>query len=142
MRWSWATRRWSTRPTSSLSGRAMRNVRQMVKRIERGGYVCRVRRVAELNETERQRIGDAAARWRGTTVERGFSTALGRFGDPADDECVVVTAHKAPDEAAARTRPGDDLKAILHFVPWGPEDISLDLMRRYCSADPGLNELA
>lgn len=125
----------------SLSGRAMRNVRQMVKRIERGGYVCRVRRVAELNETERQRIGDAAARWRGTTVERGFSTALGRFGDPADDECVVVTAHKAPDEAAGEDSAGDDLKAILHFVPWGPEDISLDLMRRDRSADPGLNEL-
>ncbi|MDX3760792.1 phosphatidylglycerol lysyltransferase domain-containing protein [Streptomyces mirabilis] len=125
----------------SLSGRAMRNVRQMVKRIERGGYVCRVRRVAELNETERQRIGDAAARWRGTTVERGFSTALGRFGDPADDECVVVTAHKAPDEAAGEDPAGDDLKAILHFVPWGPEDISLDLMRRDRSADPGLNEL-
>ncbi|MFF7921023.1 phosphatidylglycerol lysyltransferase domain-containing protein [Streptomyces mirabilis] len=125
----------------SLSGRAMRNVRQMVKRIERGGYVCRVRRVAELSETERQRIGDAAARWRGTTVERGFSTALGRFGDPADDECVVVTAHKAPDEAAGEDPAGDDLKAILHFVPWGPEDISLDLMRRDRSADPGLNEL-
>ncbi|MFF8021465.1 phosphatidylglycerol lysyltransferase domain-containing protein [Streptomyces sp. NPDC007896] len=125
----------------SLSGRAMRNVRQMVKRIERGGYVCRVRRVAELNETERQRIGDAAARWRGTTVERGFSTALGRFGDPADEECVVVTAHKAPDEAAEEDPAGDDLKAILHFVPWGPEDISLDLMRRDRSADPGLNEL-
>jgi lysyl-tRNA synthetase class 2 len=125
----------------SLSGRAMRNVRQMVKRIERGGYVCRVRRVAELNERERQRIGDAAAQWRGTTVERGFSTALGRFGDPADDECVVVTAHKAPDEAAGEDPAGDDLKAILHFVPWGPEDISLDLMRRDRSADPGLNEL-
>ncbi|WP_405880680.1 phosphatidylglycerol lysyltransferase domain-containing protein [Streptomyces sp. NBC_01136] len=125
----------------SLSGRAMRNVRQMVKRIERGGYVCRVRRVSELDDTERQRIGDAAAQWRGTTVERGFSTALGRFGDPADDECVVVTAHKAPDEAAGEDPAGDDLKAILHFVPWGPEDISLDLMRRDRSADPGLNEL-
>ncbi|MER6129440.1 phosphatidylglycerol lysyltransferase domain-containing protein [Streptomyces sp. NPDC001795] len=125
----------------SLSGRAMRNVRQMVKRIERNGYVCRVRRVAELDDTERQRIGDAAAHWRGTTVERGFSTALGRFGDPADDECLVVTAHRAPDEAAGEDPAGDDLKAVLHFVPWGPEGISLDLMRRDRSADPGLNEL-
>ncbi|MFK0105282.1 phosphatidylglycerol lysyltransferase domain-containing protein [Streptomyces sp. NPDC091217] len=125
----------------SLSGRAMRNVRQMVKRIERAGYVCRVRRVAELDATERQRIGDAAAQWRGTTVERGFSTALGRFGDPADGECVVVTAHRTPDEASGQEPSGDDLKALLHFVPWGPEGISLDLMRRDRSADPGLNEL-
>ncbi|MEU8590505.1 phosphatidylglycerol lysyltransferase domain-containing protein [Streptomyces sp. NPDC048664] len=125
----------------SLSGRAMRNVRQMVKRIERAGYVCRVRRVAELDAKERQRIGDAAAQWRGTTVERGFSTALGRFGDPADGECVVVTAHRAPDEATGQEPSGDDLKALLHFVPWGPEGISLDLMRRDRSADPGLNEL-
>ncbi|MEU7306383.1 phosphatidylglycerol lysyltransferase domain-containing protein [Streptomyces sp. NPDC007206] len=125
----------------SLSGRAMRNVRQMVKRIERFGYVCRVRRVAELDATERQRIGDAAAQWRGTTVERGFSTALGRFGDPADGECVVVTAHRAPDGATGQEPSGDDLKALLHFVPWGPEGISLGLMRRDRSADPGLNEL-
>ncbi|MER8062694.1 MULTISPECIES: phosphatidylglycerol lysyltransferase domain-containing protein [unclassified Streptomyces] len=125
----------------SLSGRAMRNVRQMVKRIERAGCVCRVRRVAELDATERQRIGDAAARWRGTTVERGFSTALGRFGDPADGECVVATARRAPDEATGQEPSGDDLKALLHFVPWGPEGISLDLMRRDRSADPGLNEL-
>ncbi|MFD9126622.1 phosphatidylglycerol lysyltransferase domain-containing protein [Kitasatospora sp. NPDC059571] len=128
-------------PGFSLSGRAMRNVRQMVKRIGRNGYTCRVRRVAELDDAERQRIGDAAARWRGTAVERGFSTALGRFGDPADDGCIVVTAHRAPDPAAGEDPAGDDLKAVLHFVPWGPEGISLDLMRRDRSADPGLNEL-
>ncbi len=34
--------------TFSLSGRAMRNVRQMVKRVERNGYSCKMRRVGEL----------------------------------------------------------------------------------------------
>jgi lysyl-tRNA synthetase class 2 len=121
----------------SLSGRAMRNVRQMVKRIERNGYSCRVRRVGELTVEEKYRIADAAARWRGTDTERGFSMALGRFGDPGDDDCVVVTAHKAPEEGEG----GDDLKAVLHFVPWGPDGISLELMRRDRAADPGLNEL-
>ncbi|MFJ6384552.1 phosphatidylglycerol lysyltransferase domain-containing protein [Kitasatospora sp. NPDC092039] len=121
----------------SLSGRAMRNVRQMVKRIERNGYSCQVRRVAELTTEEKHRIADAAARWRGTDTERGFSMALGRFGDPLDDDCVVVTAHKAPEEGEE----GDDLKAVLHFVPWGPDGISLELMRRDRAADPGLNEL-
>ncbi|MFE4976370.1 phosphatidylglycerol lysyltransferase domain-containing protein [Kitasatospora sp. NPDC056651] len=121
----------------SLSGRAMRNVRQMVKRIERNGYSCKVRRVSEVDAEEKYRIADAAARWRGTDTERGFSMALGRFGDPLDDDCVVVTAHKAPEEGEE----GDDLKAVLHFVPWGPDGISLELMRRDRAADPGLNEL-
>jgi lysyl-tRNA synthetase class 2 len=115
----------------SLSGRAMRNVRQMVKRIERSGYGCRVRRVAELGEEERDAIRRAADAWRGTDTERGFSMALGRFGDPADEECVVVTAHDADGV----------LRAVLHFVPWGKDGMSLDLMRRDRSADPGLNEL-
>jgi lysyl-tRNA synthetase class 2 len=127
--------------TFSLSGRAMRNVRQMVNRIERGGYTCQVRRVSELTLAEKRRIADAAARWRGTDTERGFSMALGRFGDPGDDQCVVVTAHKAPEEDEPGFATGDDLKAVLHFVPWGPDGISLELMRRDRAADPGLNEL-
>ncbi|WP_217144687.1 phosphatidylglycerol lysyltransferase domain-containing protein [Streptomyces sp. AC627_RSS907] len=121
----------------SLAGRAMRNVRQMVKRIERAGYETRVRRVADLGPTELDRIRRAAADWRGTDTERGFSMALGRIGDPADGDCLVATAHKADEE------PGEygDLKAILHFVPWGTDGVSLDLMRRDRSADPGMNEL-
>jgi len=30
---------------------------------------------------------------------------------------------------------------VLHFVPWGTDGLSLDLMRRDRAADPGLNEL-
>ena len=122
----------------TLEGRAMRNVRQMVKRIERAGYVCKVRRVDELSETELEQIRYAADAWRGTETERGFSMALGRFGDPADTGCVVVTAHKLPDNAPEGA---SDIRAVLHFVPWGKEGISLELMRRDRDADPGLNEL-
>ena len=124
----------------TLEGRAMRNVRQMVKRIERSGYACRVRRVRDLTEDERQQVRLAADAWRGTDTERGFSMALGRFGEAADGDCVVVTAHKQPEEAGARPELGD-LRAVLHFVPWGPEGMSLELMRRDRAADPGLNEL-
>ncbi|MEU2588602.1 phosphatidylglycerol lysyltransferase domain-containing protein [Streptomyces avermitilis] len=121
----------------SLAGRAMRNVRQMVKRIERAGYETRVRRVRDLSEGELERIRRAAEDWRGTDTERGFSMALGRIGDPADGDCLIATAHKADAE------PGQygDLKAVLHFVPWGTDGVSLDLMRRDRSADPGMNEL-
>ncbi|MFD7062387.1 phosphatidylglycerol lysyltransferase domain-containing protein [Streptomyces sp. NPDC059906] len=121
----------------SLAGRAMRNVRQMVKRIERAGYETRVRRVADLSDAELDRVRRAADAWRGTDTERGFSMALGRVGDPADGDCLIATAHKQD------TEPGEygDLKAVLHFVPWGTDGASLDLMRRDRAADPGMNEL-
>ncbi|MFC7977400.1 phosphatidylglycerol lysyltransferase domain-containing protein [Streptomyces cinereoruber] len=123
----------------SLSGRAMRNVRQMVKRIERNGYTTRVRRVRDLDDAELARIRRAAADWRGTDTERGFSMALGRIGAPGDGDAVIATAHKEDDTGT--DSPYGDLKAIIHFVPWGPDGMSLELMRRDRSADPGMNEL-
>lgn len=123
----------------SLSGRAMRNVRQMVKRIERNGYTTKVRRVADLSDGELARVRRAAEDWRGTDTERGFSMALGRIGDAGDGDAVIATAHKDdPDNADS---PYGDLKAIIHFVPWGKDGMSLELMRRDRSADPGMNEL-
>jgi lysyl-tRNA synthetase class 2 len=112
-----------------LDGRAMRNVRQMVSRVDRAGYVCQVRRTHNLDPDEIREIRREAAAWRGAEVERGFSMALGRFGEPDDGDCVAVTAHK-----------DGQLRALLHFVPWGRDGLSLELMRRDRSADPGLNE--
>ncbi|MFD5210688.1 phosphatidylglycerol lysyltransferase domain-containing protein [Streptomyces anulatus] len=123
----------------SLAGRAMRNVRQMVKRIERNGYETRVRRARDIGDTELDRIRRAAADWRGTDTERGFSMALGRIGDPADGDCVIATAHLPG--SGTEDSPNGDLKAVLHFVPWGRDGMSLELMRRDRSADPGMNEL-
>ncbi|MER7517321.1 phosphatidylglycerol lysyltransferase domain-containing protein [Streptomyces sp. NPDC126499] len=126
----------------SLSGRAMRNVRQMVKRIERNGYTTKVRRVADLTDAELDRIRRAADDWRGTDTERGFSMALGRIGGPGDGEAVIATAHKEDDpDTPDGPSPYGDLKAIIHFVPWGPDGMSLELMRRDRAADPGMNEL-
>ncbi|KOG14258.1 MULTISPECIES: phosphatidylglycerol lysyltransferase domain-containing protein [Streptomyces] len=124
----------------SLSGRPMRNVRQMVKRIERNGYTTQVRRVRDLDEAELARVRRAAADWRGTDTERGFSMALGRIGAPGDGDAVIATAHKH-DDPGDPDSPYGDLKAIIHFVPWGPDGMSLELMRRDRSADPGMNEL-
>ena len=114
----------------SLEGRAMRNVRQMVSRVERAGYVTAVRRVGDLSRAEVADISRQAAAWRGAEVERGFSMALGRFGELADADCVCVTAYLE-----------GRLAAVLHFVPWGHDGLSLDLMRRDRNADAGLNEL-
>ena len=99
----------------TLSGRAMRNVRQMVKRIERNGYDDRGPAGERPRREELERSWRAADAWRGTDTERGFSMALGRVGDPGDGDCVIATAHRR----GGRHGPYGDLKAVLHFVPVG-----------------------
>ena len=113
----------------SLSGRPMRNVRQMVNRVAKNGYTAEVRRVGDIPRQELDRVIHEADNWRGTQVERGFSMALGRLGAPGDENCVLVTAEE-----------NGVLKAILHFVPWGTDGLSLDLMRRDKTAPGGLND--
>jgi lysyl-tRNA synthetase, class II len=113
----------------SLSGRPMRNVRQMVNRVAKNGYTAEVRRVGDIPRPELDQVIREADDWRGTNVERGFSMALGRLGAPGDENCVLVTAKE-----------NGTLKAILHFVPWGTDGLSLDLMRRDKTAIGGLND--
>ena len=113
----------------SLSGRPMRNVRQMVNRVAKHGYVAEVRRVRDIPRAELDAIIKAADSWRGSQAERGFSMALGRIGTPGDEECVLATA----------TEDGV-VRAVLQLVPWGADGLSLDLMRRDKAAQPGLND--
>jgi lysyl-tRNA synthetase, class II len=113
----------------SLQGRCMRNVRQMVTRVGRHGYVAEIRRVGDIPPAEIDRMIRQADSWRGSPTERGFSMALGRVGAAGDEQCVVATA----------TEDGV-LRAILHFVPWGCDGLSLDLMRRDRTAQAGLND--
>ncbi|HEY5984885.1 MAG TPA: phosphatidylglycerol lysyltransferase domain-containing protein [Streptosporangiaceae bacterium] len=113
----------------TLQGRAMRNVRQMAARVCRQGYVAEIRRVSDVPRDEIERLIRRADSWRGSPTERGFSMALGRVGGPRDGECVIATA----------TEDGV-LRGLLHFVPWGPDGLSLDLMRRDRISQPGVND--
>ena len=113
----------------SLQGRSMRNVRQMVTRVSRHGYVAEIRRTGDIPQPEIDRMIRQADSWRGSPTERGFSMALGRVGARCDGKCVVATA----------TEDGV-LRAVLHFVPWGSDGLSLDLMRRDRAAQAGLND--
>ena len=113
----------------TLQGRAMRNVRQMVARVCRQGYVADIRRVADIDRDEIDRIVSRAGSWRGSPTERGFSMALGRVGGANDGQCVVATATE-----------NGVLRGLLHFVPWGSDGLSLDLMRRDRNAQPGVND--
>jgi lysyl-tRNA synthetase class 2 len=113
----------------SLEGRPMRNVRQMVSRVTRQGYVAEIRRVADIPPSELSQLIKVADSWRGGDTERGFSMALGRLGKPGDENCVIATAVE-----------NGVLRALLQFVPWGSDGLSLDLMRRDRAAQPGLND--
>ncbi|MFF4182439.1 bifunctional lysylphosphatidylglycerol synthetase/lysine--tRNA ligase LysX [Streptomyces sp. NPDC001691] len=113
-----------------LDGRDMRVTRQAVRRVARTGATTRIRRHSALTDEEMQQIIDRADAWRDTETERGFSMALDRLGDPADGDCLLVEAFDADGK----------LIALLSFVPWGPDGISLDLMRRDRSAPNGVME--
>ncbi|MFJ8007008.1 bifunctional lysylphosphatidylglycerol synthetase/lysine--tRNA ligase LysX [Streptomyces fagopyri] len=113
-----------------LDGRDMRATRQAVNRVRRTGATCRVRRHSTLTDAEMEEVVDRADAWRDTETERGFSMALDRLGDPADGDCLLVEA---------MDRDGR-LLALLSFVPWGGDGISLDLMRRDRGAPNGVME--
>ncbi|MGW1801288.1 phosphatidylglycerol lysyltransferase domain-containing protein [Streptomyces sp. NPDC001984] len=114
----------------TLEGRAMRTVRQAYNRVERAGYMVRVRRHEDVPAAELAYLIERADDWRDGATERGFSMALGRLGDPGDGRCVMLECHDGRGE----------LKALLSFVPWGPHGLSLDLMRRDRDSDNGLME--
>lgn len=120
----------------TLEGRAMRTVRQAYNRVRRAGYEVTVRRHAEIPEDEMAELVRRADDWRDGATERGFSMALGRLGDPADGQCVMLECRDAPSDDGA---PGG-LRALLSFVPWGPNGLSLDLMRRDRDSENGLME--
>ncbi len=115
----------------TLEGRSMRGVRQAESRLRRKGYRTEVFRLRDLPAERVEALVDLGERWRDGQVERGFSMALGRFGDCRDQDVVVVTSS----DADGVTR------GLLGFVPWGPDGLSLDLMRRSNEADNGVVEL-
>ncbi|MFM9369878.1 bifunctional lysylphosphatidylglycerol synthetase/lysine--tRNA ligase LysX [Streptomyces sp. Da 82-17] len=117
-------------PRFDLDGRDMRVTRQAVNRVRRTGATCRIRRHSALSDAEMEEIVDKADAWRDTETERGFSMALDRLGDPQDGDCLLVECHDA----------NGRLLALLSFVPWGRDGISLDLMRRDRTAPNGVME--
>ncbi|MFI6863799.1 phosphatidylglycerol lysyltransferase domain-containing protein [Streptomyces sp. NPDC050421] len=119
----------------TLEGRAMRTVRQAYNRVKRAGYEVTVRRHADIPGAEMAELVRRADDWRDGATERGFSMALGRLGDPADGQCVMLECREAVEDGG-----NGELRAVLSFVPWGPNGLSLDLMRRDRDAENGLME--
>ena len=124
--------------TFRMSGPDMRAVRQAVTRARRAGLAVRMRRHRELTAEEMSEVIARADAWRDTETERGFSMALGRLGDPADGDCLLVEALESDGSAEAGTT---TVVGMLSFVPWGPSGLSLDLMRRSPQSPNGTVEL-
>lgn len=114
----------------TLEGPTMGPVRQAVRRVERAGYRTRVLRHRDLSDNQMAEVMARTEDWRGNQSERGFSMALGRLGDPADGDCLIVLAHDSDDV----------LRGLLSFVPWGRGGVSLDVMRRDPQSANGLME--
>jgi len=114
----------------SLDGRPMRGVRQAVNRIRRAAYTCQVVRQRELTPDDLAEAVRAAEAFRDGAVERGFSMALCRLGDPRDADCLFVICRDAEGR----------IRGLLQFVPWGSDGLSLDLMRGDRTVDNGLTE--
>jgi lysyl-tRNA synthetase class 2 len=115
----------------TLQGREMRGVRQAVGRARRAGATVRVDRQRDLSPADVAEVVAAVDALRDGDVERGFSMALGRVGDRADGDVVVVRGYDAHGA----------LVALLSLVPWGPDGLSLDVMRRSRDSENGMLEL-
>ncbi|MDR6867066.1 lysyl-tRNA synthetase class 2 [Microbacterium resistens] len=100
------------------------------RRAARAGVTVRLRRQRDCDEAELREIAALADRWRADDEERGYSMALSRTGDPADPSSLIATAHGRDGETVA----------LLVFVPWNADGLSLDLMRRSPDAVNGVVE--
>jgi lysyl-tRNA synthetase class 2 len=75
--------------------------------------------VWDLDPTHRKQAEQLSQRWRRGGPERGFSMALSRSAADEDPDCLIVQARNYLGE----------LVAVLQFVPWGNDGVSLDLVR-------------
>jgi lysyl-tRNA synthetase, class II len=114
----------------TLEGRGIRIARQSWNRARRAGFSSLVCRSSELDPDQVAALSELSGQWRGDLTERGFSMALGRLFDRRDPGTVVVAAWDAE----------GSLRGFLHFVPWGPDGASLDVMRRDRLAPSWLND--
>lgn len=110
--------------------KGMKIARQSWNRAKRAGFTASVHFAHELSDAEVASLRELSNHWRGDAAERGYSMALGRLFDARDSESVFAIARD----------PGGVPAAFLHFVPWGSDGLSLDVMRRERDAPGFLND--
>ena len=117
--------------TFGLEGRAMKGVRESVRRVGKR-YRFELVQESKASATLVRQLNDISARWRGKRPERGFTMTLSQDVDGADPEfllCVALDDHN---------RPG----GFLRIVPAYGADFgyTLDLMRHDPDAPNGMTE--
>ncbi|GAA4850993.1 phosphatidylglycerol lysyltransferase domain-containing protein [Kitasatospora terrestris] len=110
----------------------MAYLRENERRLREAGHRVVVRRHRDVPAEEFTELVRLADAWRHGRSERGFSMALGRLGDPDDGECLLAECRDENGRTAA----------LLSFVPWGEDGLTLDLLRRDRESDPGLADFA
>ena len=132
-----ATRRSSrSRSSPSRAGRCATSGRRS-SRVERAGYSRRSSPGRATSTGERGRAAAAAGRRLARQRDRARLLDGARPVRRPRADCVAAMAFSG----RRRRRTGDPvLRAVLHFVPWGRDGLSLDLMLRDRDADTGLNE--
>ncbi|MDO5736724.1 MAG: DUF2156 domain-containing protein [Propionibacteriaceae bacterium] len=110
----------------TLTGRAVKGLRQAVNRVERAGVEAAFIEPALASQEVRDKVLAIADKSRQGETERGFSMTLSRMFDPADAGLLMVMA---------TDRDG----RVLGFIQWVPAtDLpgwSLDVMRRDTADD-------
>jgi lysyl-tRNA synthetase class 2 len=114
----------------TLEGRPMANVRQMINRIARKGYITTTTKWSDVDPETKQVLRKLAKEWRYGVAERGFSMSMDRFGNDEDVDTYITIAYLA-----------GQIKGLLYFVPWTSDGLSLDRMQRERGTDAGVNEL-
>ncbi|MFI0720002.1 phosphatidylglycerol lysyltransferase domain-containing protein [Streptomyces sp. NPDC021224] len=95
---------------------ALRNAHDL---LTGAGYTARIRRQRDVPPDDWRRLRQLADAWRRHPAERGFAVALGRLGDETDGDCLLAEC----------LDPNGRTCALLGFVPWGPDGLTLDLVR-------------
>ena len=130
-RWSSATRPSSSCATSPSKAGPCATCGRPCGRPERAGYTVRVCR---LGRHHRRRAGrSCASRRRPGAAARPSAGSRWRWA-------VSATRPTATAPPSWRSTPRHRLRGFLHFVPWGDDGLSLDLMRRDRDAENGINE--
>ncbi|THJ65589.1 DUF2156 domain-containing protein [Arthrobacter echini] len=110
----------------TLTGRAVKGLRQSVNRVERAGVNAVFIDPATAPDEVREKVLAIADKSRQGETERGFSMTLSRMFDPADTGLLMVLAT-------------DERGRVLGFIQWVPAtDLpgwSLDVMRRDTATD-------
>lgn len=110
----------------TLTGRAVKGLRQAVNRVERAGVEAVFIDPATAPQEVRDKVLSIADKSRQGEAERGFSMTLSRMFDPADTGLLMVMATGADGR-------------VLGFIQWVPAaDLpgwSLDVMRRDTAED-------